>query len=278
MNQKYLLISTIFLLCLGSVSAQAEETQIPNWIKNNAKWWSENTIGDSEFISGIQYLVEKEIIKIPTTTSSENRVKEIPTWIKNNAGWWASGKVTDSDFVSGLQYLIKFGIINVSKSSVISTISETYDTSKCDNITSAADKRTCIKEIQEAQKIQSDLAKAVPNEIGPITFYYVDNKIEKTGQGTILTINFLVKNTGAKGDVDIFCTGPVACNYALYDGKNEIVYTQNTLTSGHLLLKPNAIKPMQWVFYHNLFYDVDKDYYLKVKEPWGTGQIPLNLD
>ena len=37
---------------------------IPSWIKNNAGWWADNQIDDDAFIQGIQYLVEKGIIKV----------------------------------------------------------------------------------------------------------------------------------------------------------------------------------------------------------------------
>lgn len=268
---KYLPIALIILL--GTTTASAQESQIPSWIKSNAKWWSENRIGDSDFVSGIQYLIQERIIKVPVT-ESQSKVSEIPTWVKNNAGWWADGKIPDSDFVSGIQYLVKAGIINVN---TYAQPVESVDTSKCDSKTTAADKRTCIKEIKETQAMQEDIAKASETKIGSVIYYLVDASAEKTGQGTIISINLIVKNTGS-GDVDLFCTGPVACNYSLFDGKTEIVYTQNTLTSGHLLLKPDAIKRIDWVFYKELKYDPSKDYFLKVKEPWGTGQIPLNLD
>jgi len=38
--------------------------QIPQWIKNNAKWWSEGQIDDSEFVKGMQYLVQVGIIHV----------------------------------------------------------------------------------------------------------------------------------------------------------------------------------------------------------------------
>ena len=94
--------------------AQSTETEIPAWIKNNAKWWADGTIGDNDFVLGIQYLVNYNIIKIPQTTTdvAQNNV-QIPAWIKNNAKWWADGTIKDSDFVQGIQYLIKMGIMRV---------------------------------------------------------------------------------------------------------------------------------------------------------------------
>ncbi|MGB6784625.1 MAG: hypothetical protein WBE60_01970 [Nitrosotalea sp.] len=88
-------------------------TQIPSWVKNNAKWWSEDTISDQTFVSGIQYMIKEGIIVVPSTNSSTSQSQQIPSWIKNSAGWWASGQISDDSFVKGIQYLISNGIINV---------------------------------------------------------------------------------------------------------------------------------------------------------------------
>ncbi len=46
-------------------SVQTTNSSIPQWIKNNAKWWSDGAIGDSDFVKGIQYLVQNSVIKVP---------------------------------------------------------------------------------------------------------------------------------------------------------------------------------------------------------------------
>ena len=85
---------------------------IPQWIKNNAGWWAEGQINDSSFVQGIQYLIQNEIMKIPSAVNeSDAESKDIPAWIKNNAGWWAKGQITDSDFVRGIEYLVNHKII-----------------------------------------------------------------------------------------------------------------------------------------------------------------------
>ena len=85
---------------------------IPQWIKNNAGWWADGSIDDTSFVQGIQYMIQKGIMKIPkVTNTSDAENKEIPKWIKNNAGWWADGQITDSDFVSGIEYLVNHKII-----------------------------------------------------------------------------------------------------------------------------------------------------------------------
>ena len=88
--------------------------EIPDWIKNNALWWSNDQISESDFVSGIEYMIQNRIILIPQIPQSEsNQSSEVPSWIKNNAGWWAQELITDEEFVSGFEYLIKNGIIAI---------------------------------------------------------------------------------------------------------------------------------------------------------------------
>jgi len=91
-----------------------KETSIPNWIRNNAKWWASGTIEDRDFVMGVQYLAQQKIIRVENTyTSPIDPSQEIPEWIRNNAKWWGDGLITDSDFVKGVQYLAQQGIIQV---------------------------------------------------------------------------------------------------------------------------------------------------------------------
>ena len=87
---------------------------IPEWIRNNADWYSKGLIGEGDFLSGIQYLITNGVIQIPLLTDIEQPVTEfVPPWVKNTAGWWAQGLVSDSEFVNALQFLISQGIISV---------------------------------------------------------------------------------------------------------------------------------------------------------------------
>jgi len=94
---------------------QQTTTQIPDWIRNNAQWWAQGAIGDSDFVSGIQFLIKEGIMQISETAqgTTGDDSKEIPAWIKNNADWWAQGLISDDDFVKGIQYLVEQGIIRV---------------------------------------------------------------------------------------------------------------------------------------------------------------------
>lgn len=87
--------------------------EIPYWVKNNAKWWSQGQVGDQDFVKGIQYLVQQGIMQIPTQTNSTttSETQQIPAWVKNNAGWWASNTISDEEFISSIQYLVTQNII-----------------------------------------------------------------------------------------------------------------------------------------------------------------------
>ena len=88
--------------------------KIPNWIKNNAKWWANEQIEDQTFVSSIQYLIEQNILQISDfpETSSQN-FRAIPIWVKTIAGYWADDLVSDDEFITSIGYLIEKGIIVV---------------------------------------------------------------------------------------------------------------------------------------------------------------------
>ena len=87
---------------------------IPDWIRNNAKWWHEQQITDSDFAQGIEYMIKQKIIHLPNLESSDTSTEQIiPDWIKSNAGWWADGLISDQEFANGIEFLVNLGIIRV---------------------------------------------------------------------------------------------------------------------------------------------------------------------
>jgi len=121
---RFLIILILSFSLMGSSilsipnSYAQEDTQIPNWIKNTAGWWANDEISEIEFLTGIEYLINNNIISIsfmPCTVKNENQHSSstnlIPDWVKNNAGWWATDQIDDSAFLQGIQYLIKEGIM-----------------------------------------------------------------------------------------------------------------------------------------------------------------------
>ena len=44
--------------------AVGKRPPVPDWIKNNAIWWSEGKLSEDDFVNGIQYLVKERIIQV----------------------------------------------------------------------------------------------------------------------------------------------------------------------------------------------------------------------
>jgi len=95
--------------------SSSNKQQIPDWIKSNAKWWSDGQIDDQTFVSGIEFLVKEKIVNVPVNLEqiSQPTKQQIPDWIKSNAKWWSDGQIDDQTFVSGIEFLVKQGIVHV---------------------------------------------------------------------------------------------------------------------------------------------------------------------
>jgi hypothetical protein len=70
---KYMLLKTgipvvmfSILLVSGSANFATAET-IPEWIKNNALWYGQGVISETEFLNAIKFLIENDILVISTT-------------------------------------------------------------------------------------------------------------------------------------------------------------------------------------------------------------------
>jgi len=113
-------------------NSSAQDAQIPNWIKNVAGWWGSGIISESEFLTGIEYLVNNNIILInfvPCNDEIQSQygdTKSIPDWIKNNANWWSENLIDDTDFINGLQYLIEHKIIKIDNKKILGKIPLEY--------------------------------------------------------------------------------------------------------------------------------------------------------
>jgi len=108
-----------------------EVQKVPDWIKNNAEWWSQGEVDDTTFKNAIGFLIQEKIIDMPTgpnvsvstadLTVDEKRALEeeaqrvtpIPDWIKNNAEWWYLGDISEDEFLKSVEYLVKNGIIEI---------------------------------------------------------------------------------------------------------------------------------------------------------------------
>lgn len=60
--------------------SEPKKEKVPDWIKNNAKWWSEDHIDDGTFVNGIQFLVKEKIINV-SEVSEQNSKKTRPSFV-----------------------------------------------------------------------------------------------------------------------------------------------------------------------------------------------------
>ena len=103
-----------FIVSKSSVSESGQVISIPDWIRNNARWFADGTITESDFTSGIEFMIKNGIMKIPVQQQSvDDSTATVPEWVKNNARWWSEGMISDDDFVKGIQYLVQKGIIKI---------------------------------------------------------------------------------------------------------------------------------------------------------------------
>ena len=111
---KLTFVSSIILSSTILHTTYAEDSSVPIWIKDNAAWWGDNLITDDEFINALEYLINKGIIVIPSTSASCLSSDSVPDWIKNTATWWGDNLISEEDFLNAVQYLVSHGIINIS--------------------------------------------------------------------------------------------------------------------------------------------------------------------
>ena len=62
-----ILMASLCIVMFSSLGVYADNSSIPDWVKNTAKWWADDQIGESDYISSLQYLINQDIIKIPIT-------------------------------------------------------------------------------------------------------------------------------------------------------------------------------------------------------------------
>jgi len=97
---KSVIIIAIAFVVLIPIAAFAQG-EIPNWVRNNASWWSEGLISDSDYVSGIQYLMQEGLLSTNTIPD------EFPSHLKTDSKSWAEGKISDKEYLLILENWIE---------------------------------------------------------------------------------------------------------------------------------------------------------------------------
>lgn len=81
---KISILTTICSILLISVTISPVDAElVPEWVKNNALWYGQGNISESEFINAIKFLIENKIIVIESTNLMDSEIKEARIVIPN---------------------------------------------------------------------------------------------------------------------------------------------------------------------------------------------------
>jgi len=95
-----------------------ENMVIPSWIKNNAGWWADDDISDSDFLYGIKFLVETNIIQFQSGADHENAKnieKYLLDWdtVVNDSKHAYDGSIKlQSEFFDYVNYIVSYDMSN----------------------------------------------------------------------------------------------------------------------------------------------------------------------
>ncbi len=90
--KKILVPAIVFSILLVSFSSGIADAQtVPEWVKNNALWYGEGTISETEFLNAIKFLIEEGVLVIEIS-EPEPQIKDASVIIPNgNSEMSASG-------------------------------------------------------------------------------------------------------------------------------------------------------------------------------------------
>ncbi len=89
-----------------------KEVTIPNWLKKNVEYWVTDRIDNPTFISGMKFLIEKNILVLSDFSGKENSLYSLELF-KKNAESWKNDEITDSEFGERVEFLIYNNLINL---------------------------------------------------------------------------------------------------------------------------------------------------------------------
>ena len=268
---KVLLAGIASVLLLTSLVGSVDANNVPDWVKNNAGWWADGTLTENEFVNALQYLIKMGIMKVSASAVSDDGAAK--------SQYQAAPKETTKQQSSG----------NADLDEMLA---------QCQGGENKREIRECEKTIKDEYKLKTYMNGGQKYQLGNVAIYYVADWQEETRKGVkqynniaytatgqpLLNLQILVQNTGTSNET-LMCTSPSICNYSVWDGGKKWVNSGSDFTSGNIVLKPGQAKfanilwgpAIGYGSYENFEYDSGKDYYLRISEPFGKLDLPLNL-
>ncbi|MFQ5496750.1 MAG: plastocyanin/azurin family copper-binding protein [Nitrosopumilus sp.] len=76
-SMKISILAGMFSILLISTSVSfADSASIPEWIKNNALWYGQGTISETEFLNAMKFLIENDVLVIDTKDTEIAKIPE----------------------------------------------------------------------------------------------------------------------------------------------------------------------------------------------------------
>ena len=144
----------------------------------------------------------------------------------------------------------------------------------------------CQYPIKNEIKILEFKQKSQTFVVGPIAYYYAGGQVEVSDHGVaVFNLVMLAENIGSSDVVLLHCGGASSCNYHLWDGKNEFIHSSHDFAAGNIGIPPEHAKFFNILFgpgqgygnYVDFEYDSSRQYFLRITEPFGSAEIPLDL-
>ncbi len=125
-----LLFQTVTFSPIALAQNSNDDTNIPSWFKNNAKWWKEDRLSDRDIINAMENLLKRGIIKLDSTKIKSGPAlpesnlflppnkdgASMPSYVKNIFASWEEGVFSDSDVANIIKFLIEANIITSTSS------------------------------------------------------------------------------------------------------------------------------------------------------------------
>lgn len=104
-SKKISIPAVVFSILLVLFSANIADAQmVPEWVKNNALWYGQGIVSETEFLNAIKFLIENDVIKLESTEETVFEIIDATVIIPNG-----NFDVTGAGFYSPLNLEIPVG-------------------------------------------------------------------------------------------------------------------------------------------------------------------------